>query len=119
MNRLSLCLVNDREHLFISYIIINVICSFLHQNSIVILLTTTLLEVSYQSKYLLNWLFISTFSHFYYELTLYFRDKVKCLDDLYDCVYNILDTCKKKSFRRVAMSAISAGKMFVVIYVIW
>lgn len=44
---------------------------------------------------------------------------MRCLDDLYDCVYNLLETCKKNSFRTVAMSAISAGKMFVLIYVIW
>ncbi|XP_045190458.2 protein mono-ADP-ribosyltransferase PARP15-like [Mercenaria mercenaria] len=38
-----------------------------------------------------------------------YRDKVLCLDDLYDCIYNILITCKKKRFQTVAMTAISAG----------
>lgn len=38
-----------------------------------------------------------------------YRDKVRCLDDLYDCVYGILQTCRKKAFKTVAMSAISAG----------
>ncbi|KAH3707698.1 uncharacterized protein LOC127857523 isoform X2 [Dreissena polymorpha] len=39
----------------------------------------------------------------------YRDDKICCLDDLYDTIKNVLETCDRKGYKTVAMPAISAG----------
>ena len=39
-----------------------------------------------------------------------FSDKVRCLEDLYCCVFNVLVTCNRECYKLVGMPAISSGR---------